>query len=139
MTIATFSKELEEHYKLEDLQIREFRRQGYIKLKNVFSPEVLEYYGEAITRVTMAKNPLASIPLELRDTYGKAFIQVGNIWQQDETAREFTFSKRLARIAAELLEVDSVRLWHDQALYKESGGGITPWHVDQQYWPMLTD
>ncbi len=29
-------------------------------------------------------------------------------------------------------------MWHDQALYKEPSGGFTPWHVDQQYWPMAS-
>ena len=29
-----------------------------------------------------------------------------------------------------------MRLYHDQALYKEGGGGITPWHADQYYWPL---
>jgi ectoine hydroxylase-related dioxygenase (phytanoyl-CoA dioxygenase family) len=32
-----------------------------------------------------------------------------------------------------------VRLYHDQALYKEPHGGITPWHADQYYWPLATD
>ncbi|MGI8907274.1 MAG: phytanoyl-CoA dioxygenase family protein, partial [Candidatus Sumerlaeaceae bacterium] len=27
---------------------------------------------------------------------------------------------------------------HDQALYKEAGGGPTPWHQDQFYWPLDT-
>jgi len=31
-----------------------------------------------------------------------------------------------------------VRMWHDQALFKEPGGGFTPWHADQQYWPMAS-
>ena len=31
-----------------------------------------------------------------------------------------------------------MRLYHDQALYKEAGGGVTPWHADQQYWPLET-
>jgi ectoine hydroxylase-related dioxygenase (phytanoyl-CoA dioxygenase family) len=39
-------------------------------------------------------------------------------------------------MAAELLGVRGVRLYHDQALYKEPGGGITPWHADQYYWPL---
>ncbi len=34
--------------------------------------------------------------------------------------------------------VDGVRLYHDQALYKEPGGGYTPWHQDQTYWPLDT-
>ena len=32
-----------------------------------------------------------------------------------------------------------VRLYHDQALYKEPGGGITPWHADQYYFPVSND
>ncbi|MFQ5632355.1 MAG: phytanoyl-CoA dioxygenase family protein [bacterium] len=37
------------------------------------------------------------------------------------------------------MEVNGVRLHHDQALYKEPGGGFTPWHADQQYWPLASD
>jgi ectoine hydroxylase-related dioxygenase (phytanoyl-CoA dioxygenase family) len=37
------------------------------------------------------------------------------------------------------MECDGVRLYHDQALYKEAGGGITPWHADQYYWPLASD
>jgi len=29
-----------------------------------------------------------------------------------------------------------VRLYHDQALFKEPGGGLTPWHQDGYYWPI---
>jgi ectoine hydroxylase-related dioxygenase (phytanoyl-CoA dioxygenase family) len=34
--------------------------------------------------------------------------------------------------------VGRVRLYHDQALFKEPGGGATPWHQDQYYWPLDT-
>jgi ectoine hydroxylase-related dioxygenase (phytanoyl-CoA dioxygenase family) len=77
--------------------------------------------------------------MEKRNTYGKAFLQVGNIWTMSEEAREFAFSSRLARIAAELMGVSGVRMYHDQALYKEAGGGKTPWHADQYYWPVASE
>jgi ectoine hydroxylase-related dioxygenase (phytanoyl-CoA dioxygenase family) len=35
--------------------------------------------------------------------------------------------------------VDGVRLYHDQSLYKEPAGGITPAHADQYYWPLASD
>jgi ectoine hydroxylase-related dioxygenase (phytanoyl-CoA dioxygenase family) len=35
--------------------------------------------------------------------------------------------------------VSGVRIYHDQALFKEPGGGHTPWHQDQIYWPLDTD
>jgi ectoine hydroxylase-related dioxygenase (phytanoyl-CoA dioxygenase family) len=53
--------------------------------------------------------------------------------------KSFVFSKRIAKIAADLMQVDGVRLYHDQALFKEAGGGITPWHADQYYWPLSSD
>ncbi|NCA19608.1 MAG: hypothetical protein EBS86_00515 [Crocinitomicaceae bacterium] len=77
-------------------------------------------------------------PLNERDTYGKAFIQSANICQYDPNVAAFVYARRFARVAAELLECDGVRLYHDQALYKEPGGGFTPWHQDQVYWPLDT-
>jgi ectoine hydroxylase-related dioxygenase (phytanoyl-CoA dioxygenase family) len=62
-----------------------------------------------------------------------------NLWQHSAQVAEFVMGKRLARIAAELLQVSGVRLYHDQSLYKESGGGITPAHADQYYWPLASD
>lgn len=123
-------------YPLSQPQIQRFREDGFIKLKHVFSPEELNHYIPAITSLTMPHAP--QTPLEKRDTYGKAFIQVGNLWPKDATAKAFAFNKRLAKIATELLGTDGVRMWHDQALYKEPAGGFTPWHADQQYWPMAS-
>lgn len=136
---APAEQALDTPYHLDPASVDRFRRDGFIKLKEVFDGPTLAHFGAAITGQTLAHNPLKDVPMEERSTYDKAFIQVGNLWEKCETCRAFTFSKRLARIAAELLEVPGVRLWHDQALYKEPKGGFTPWHVDQQYWPMLTD
>jgi len=52
--------------------------------------------------------------------------------------KTFVFDKHFAQTAADLLGVDKVRLYHDQALFKEPGGGHTPWHQDQFYWPLDT-
>ena len=76
------------------------------------------------------------LPMEQRTTYQKAFLQIMNIWLKSEIAKEFVFSKRLAKIATDLMGTRGVRLYHDQALYKEPGGGVTPWHADQYYWPI---
>ena len=37
------------------------------------------------------------------------------------------------------MRASGVRIYHDQALYKEASGGITPWHADQYYWPVDSD
>lgn len=74
-----------------------------------------------------------------RDTYGKAFLQIMNIWTKSEEVKRFVFGKRLARIASELMGTRGMRMYHDQALFKEPGGGFTPWHADQYYWPLANN
>ena len=125
-------------YEVTEEQIAQFRRDGFIRLKNVFNEEELRHHGAEITRLTIALNTQA-LPLEERSTYDKAFLQVMNLWEQGGLVEEFVFGRRLAQIAAALLEVKGVRLYHDQALYKEPGGGITPAHADQYYWPVDSD
>ncbi len=77
--------------------------------------------------------------LEDRSPYDQAFLQVTNLWQKDEAVKRFVFEKNFAQIAADLLGVEKVRLYHDQALFKEPGGGHTPWHQDKYYWPLDTE
>ncbi|MCS6824593.1 MAG: phytanoyl-CoA dioxygenase family protein [Cytophagaceae bacterium] len=128
-------EELNSDYKLSKEQIEFFRENGFVKLKQVLSKEVLDYYGEIITEHVFKYNRNTA-PMEKRNTYDKAFLQIFNLWYKNDEIKEFVFSKRLAKIATELLGVKGVRLYHDQALYKEPGGGITPWHTDQYYWPL---
>ncbi|TDO54753.1 ectoine hydroxylase-related dioxygenase (phytanoyl-CoA dioxygenase family) [Kribbella sp. VKM Ac-2527] len=136
MTLA--GTELETGYSLGRDAIAHFAEHGFVKLKNVLTAATIAEYEPEITGKVIELNT-QHLPLEERDTYGKAFLQVMNLWQDSERVLEFVSSPRLARIAAQLLGVRSVRLYHDQALYKESGGGVTPWHADQYYWPLTTD
>jgi ectoine hydroxylase-related dioxygenase (phytanoyl-CoA dioxygenase family) len=129
---------LDDPYPLDAAQVAQFRRDGYIKLKHVLSPELLAYYGRQITRLTIELNT-QSRPIEERSTYDRAFLQVMNLWERSPLVARFVMGQRLARIAAELLQVRGVRLYHDQSLYKEPGGGITPAHADQYYWPLASD
>lgn len=129
--------ELNTPYTVEPRAIDFYREKGYIKLKDVLSPAVLAYYGTIITDLVFRLNTLIK-PMEQRTTYERAFLQIMNLWREDERAKEFVFSKRLAKIAADLMGVKGVRIYHDQALYKEPSGGITPWHADQFYWPLAS-
>jgi ectoine hydroxylase-related dioxygenase (phytanoyl-CoA dioxygenase family) len=131
-------QELHAPLPLTPAQVAQYHDQGFIKLKQVFSAGLLEYYGSEITRLVLALNKETK-PLEQRDTYGKAFLQIQNLWTHSELVKEFVFSQRLGKMAADLMRVKAVRMYHDQALYKEAGGGYTPWHADQYYWPVDTD
>ena len=135
---ADVAAELEAPLPVTDDQRRRFREQGYLKVPGVFSGATLAWIDGTISRLVETNNPLAGVPMESRDTYGKAFIQVFNLWLKSDEARAVSRSRRLAGIATALLGTAGVRMWHDQALFKEPGGGFTPWHADQQYWPMAS-
>ena len=126
---------LDSDYAMNPEQIAHYREKGWALLRQVASPEEVAAYRPVLTATTMAHNRHTK-PIAERDTYGKAFIQVGNLWEKSAEAARFTLARRFAKIAADLMEVEGARLYHDQALYKEAGGGHTPWHQDQQYWPL---
>ncbi len=130
--------DLSSDYTLTDEQIESFRQNGHVLLRGVCTPSEVAAYREALTAAAYRYN-VETRPMEERDTYGKAFLQVMNLWVKDEGVRRYVLARRFARIAAQLMGVDGVRLYHDQALYKEAGGGHTPWHQDQYYWPLDTD
>ena len=129
---------LDQFYELPPDAVDFYQKNRYIKLKNVFDADTLAFYGELITEKVAALNKNDK-PLAARDTYGKAFLQIFNLWQRDDHIKNFIFSKRLGKIAADLMQTTGVRIYHDQALFKEGGGGITPWHADQYYWPLDSD
>ncbi|MCU0374113.1 MAG: phytanoyl-CoA dioxygenase family protein [Chitinophagaceae bacterium] len=125
-------------YQIGEEEVAFFQKHRYIKLKQVLNEETLAYYNTVISEV-VAKLNTQHTKMEARTTYQKAFLQLFNLWQQDDRIKALVFSPRLAKIAADLMQCTGSRLYHDQALYKEPGGGITPWHADQYYWPLQTD
>ncbi|MDB5132838.1 MAG: phytanoyl-CoA dioxygenase PhyH [Mucilaginibacter sp.] len=129
--------QLDDFKKLPAENIQEFQALGHTLVKGVLSPDEIAAYRPVIVDAADKYNT-EKRRLQDRDTYGKAFLQIMNLWQCDEEARKFVLAKRLAKIAADLMGVENVRLYHDQALFKEPGGGPTPWHQDQYYWPIDT-
>src|ERR1700743_617230 len=123
---------------VQDENVTEFLQKGHTLIKNILSPEEIAVYRPVIVDAAKRYNT-EKRKMEDRDTYGKAFLQIMNLWRSDESVKKFVLSKRLAKIAADLLGVENVRIYHDQGLFKEAGGGPTPWHQDQYYWPIDTN
>jgi ectoine hydroxylase-related dioxygenase (phytanoyl-CoA dioxygenase family) len=135
---ATILPDLAASYDVSPEQVAEFQRNGHILLRRIASSEEVAAYRSVIL-AAREQFGAERTPLENRDTYGKAFLKGMNLWPKDERVRRFVLADRFARIAADLLGVEGVRVYHDQALLKEPGGGITPWHQDQHYWPLDTN
>lgn len=129
---------LDANYSVTPAQVKYFSENGFIKIKNIFDASVIDYMNIVISKEVDRLNN-QQIPLEERDTYGKAFLQIMNLWTHTEAVKDIVFSKKIAQIATGLMQTTGVRLYHDQALFKEPKGGHTPWHADQYYWPLDTE
>ncbi len=114
-----------------------YQRDGFAVVRGLASGAEIDRFRPAIVATARRRN-VETRPLAERGTYGRAFLQTPNLWQHDETVRRFVFARRFAAVAAQLMGVAGVRLYHDQALFKEPHGGLTPWHQDQVYWPLAT-
>ena len=137
VTSSTELPDLSSEYPLSNEQVQNFRSQGFVILRGVLTRDEVTAYREEIVRVTAELNE-EKRKLEERDAYGKAFLQTMNLRLRSEGVLRLVASRRLGKIAAELMGVDGVRVYHDQSLFKEPGRGTnpTPWHQDQYYWPL---
>jgi ectoine hydroxylase-related dioxygenase (phytanoyl-CoA dioxygenase family) len=123
---------------VDESTIERFRADGHVIVRGLASRETIDSYRPVIERVVRdvarRNDPQGRI-----DDYSRLFTQVTNIWRLDAASREIVFAQSFAAVAAQLLGVPSVRLYHDQALFKPAGAARTPWHQDRYYWPLDTD
>src|SRR5579884_3610912 len=85
-------------------QAESFRRDGHVTLRGVCSPAEIALYRPHICAAVERLNE-ETRPLEQRDTYGRAFLQVWNIWRRDEAVARFVMARRFAKVAADLMGV----------------------------------
>jgi ectoine hydroxylase-related dioxygenase (phytanoyl-CoA dioxygenase family) len=116
--------------------IEAFARDGYVVVPDLLTTEELDRYGALVSDAVAARTASDTVPLAEKSRYQQSFLQCMNLWEDFPDIRPLTFHPHLGQAAAELLGVDAVRLWHDQALYKQAGGRETDPHQDHPYWPI---
>jgi ectoine hydroxylase-related dioxygenase (phytanoyl-CoA dioxygenase family) len=117
-------------------QIERYRRDGFVVIGGLLTSEELERYGAAVDAAVARRTAWDSRALAERTPYEQSFQQCMNLWEDCPDVRPLTFHPRIGEVAARLVGAPCLRLWHDQALYKEPQGRATDAHNDQPYWPM---
>jgi ectoine hydroxylase-related dioxygenase (phytanoyl-CoA dioxygenase family) len=125
-------------YALSRDQVSQYQHDGHILLENVASNDEVNAVRSIIVGIVDELAKSGERQGRISD-YGKMFTQITNVWRRDASIQKFILAKRFAQIAADLMGVKGVRLYHDQALVKEPGGKLTPWHQDFYYWPLATE
>lgn len=116
--------------------IDSFREDGFVMIPDVFTADEVERFGRAVDAAVAHYKANERRALAERSRYEQSFLQCLNLWTAYDDVLPWTCHPRLAGIAASLLGADAVRVWHDQALYKEPGARRTDPHQDHPYWPI---
>jgi len=116
--------------------MEQFRRDGFVVVPNLLSEAELERFGAAVDSAVRDRGINDRRSLAEKSAYEQSFTQCINLWEDHPEVLPLTFHRRISEAAALLIGVPALRLWHDQALYKEPGGRYTEPHQDQPYWPM---
>jgi ectoine hydroxylase-related dioxygenase (phytanoyl-CoA dioxygenase family) len=117
--------------------VEDFRRDGFVVVRDLLTPGELAQFGAAVDEAVDRRSRHDSRTLAEKSRYEQSFTQCQNLWEDCPDVRPLTFHPLIAETAARLLGTDAVRIWHDQALYKEPGGRETDPHQDHPYWPIV--
>ena len=127
-------EELTTPFPLKGQDREEFKQNGFIKLKKILTPGAVARLRQELVRL-LGESFNSSLDGDVRDR----FLSLEMAWLSNPFIKAYVLSERIGKICAELLNVNSVRLYHDNILSKEPGCGRTPWHYDDHHFPLATD
>ena len=113
-----------------------FRENGFVVVPDLLRPDELDQFGACVDAAVARRRRGDTRSLAEKSRYEQSFQQCMNLWEDCPDVRPLSFHQGIAETAARLLGVAALRLWHDQALYKEPGGRETDAHQDHPYWPI---
>ena len=126
-------------------QVEFYQENGYIIIEDFLTPSELEEWRSTITEA-VAERKDQKIPgragkigeddgINADTEYqSKVFDQLINLWQTSDKVKQIMLDPRIGEMAARLAQVEGIRIWHDQALFKRPWGNPTSWHLDTPFW-----
>src|ERR1700678_3960140 len=119
-------------------QIAFYQSNGFVIIDDFLTPQELEHWRKvvmcAVEERAGKKMPGKDVVIgdddginEDGDYFGKVFDQLLNLWQTNGEVNELMQDQRIGKLAASLAQVDGIRIWHDQALFKRPWANPTAW------------
>jgi ectoine hydroxylase-related dioxygenase (phytanoyl-CoA dioxygenase family) len=116
--------------------VERYRRDGFVHIPGLLPTDEMPALAAAVDAAVAKRKTHDKRTLEDKSPYEQSFIQCQYLWEDFPAVRPLTFHPALGAALGALLGAERVRLWHDQALYKEPGGRETDAHQDHAYWPI---
>lgn len=112
---------------LSEETIETYRRQGFVSIRGIISPEEAAQFHTAALEVSKR--------IKSYSGHSRIFTQLVNVWREDATMRQLTLHPNVAAVAQRLAGIP-LRIWHDHTLIKQPHNNApTEFHQDQPYWP----
>lgn len=128
-------------------QIESYRRDGFVVIEDFLSPSELEVWRQttheaveqrldaARTAGRWSQNSATLTNQNNPDDFSaQVFTQCVRLADTHDGMRELMMDERTGELVGTLAGVDGIRIWHDQALFKQPYGNATAWHLDNPYW-----
>lgn len=122
--------------RVRKLDVDRFQADGFLLLENFFTQREIDHFGACVDGAVEFRTKDDQRGLAEKNRYEQTFVQCMRLWEDHTSVIPLTFHAKLCETAAALLETDCVRLWNDQALYKEARGRKTDAHLDYPFWPV---
>jgi phytanoyl-CoA hydroxylase len=139
--------------RLDDAQVQQFHRDGFLNAGMVLSDEEVGELSEALAAV-IERGPDGFSESEPRpvlyrdmgagyDADGKTIsrnpnYQIVNIWECSPPFERLIRHPFIVRAIHQLTGFGDLQVWHDQVQYKPAQtGGATAWHQDAPLWPSI--
>ncbi|MDA0336905.1 MAG: phytanoyl-CoA dioxygenase family protein [bacterium] len=121
---------------LSSTQISSYSDNGFLLIPDFLSAAELAAWRDAIESAMEARGD-AVLPRDDDPLLGASrtvLYQRINLWMDHPEVRRLVLHERIGQMAATLEGVDGIRVWHDQALYKDPWANPTSWHQDNTKW-----
>jgi ectoine hydroxylase-related dioxygenase (phytanoyl-CoA dioxygenase family) len=124
-------------YRITKEQQEFYRQNGFVVIEDFLDSQELETWRsvteDAVQQRMRERNGLTN--QDDPDTfYSQVFVQCVRLADTHEGMARLMLDARLGEAAATLAGVQGIRIWHDQALFKQPYGNPTGWHLDNPYW-----
>jgi phytanoyl-CoA hydroxylase len=114
---------------LTQSQIDFYQENSYIVIEEFLNSGELETWREAVIEVLMQRNgqkmPGKDIKIDEADDinkeadyYNNVFDQLLNLWQTNDKVKRLITDVRIGKMAANLAQVDGIRIWHGITMNK---------------------
>lgn len=118
---------------LDSKTVRQFQDNGAVCIRQLLNAEEIELLRKGIELNLASLSSRAKVASKADDP--GFFVEDFCTWQQNPFYQKIIFETGLGAAAAQLMQSQTVRLYHDHLLVKEPGTRqITPWHQDQPYY-----